>query len=66
MLKKLKGILFVQFKTAKNNMGRINFFQFSRAEGSLNQHIKLKHPEYSKEKGLLSQDISKNNSKSYY
>jgi hypothetical protein len=54
MLRKLKDISYAQLKIVKNNTGNFSFFFIFRAEGSLNQHVKLKHPEYSKEKGLLS------------
>jgi hypothetical protein len=39
---------------------KVEVYKFQSAEGSLNQHIKLKHPEYFKEKGLQirSNDIS--------
>lgn len=51
--KKQKGILNVLWKLVLNNMGiTIQLFNIISAEGSLNQHIKLKHPELIKERGL--------------
>ena len=57
--RKSKGISNVQSRTVKNNTGILNE-SYDRAEGSLNQHIKLKHPELVRDRGMFfkSSDIS--------
>ena len=46
--KALNVIINVQFNLVKSNMGKCNFGYYtskSSSEGSLNQHMKLKHPD---------------------
>ena len=43
----------------------IKHFYIHRSEGSLNQHIKIKHPEIYAEKSICSNNIANNNSFTY-
>jgi hypothetical protein len=51
-LRKSRGTLSVPLKLVKNNTGTDGNHILS-AEGSLNQHIKLKHPELVKDRGIF-------------